>query len=62
MAHTGVVIGATDKQGEEVVESRASPGDFLSACTATWPIDSERAQIPDFAGRPVPVLGVGRGA
>ncbi len=57
---TGGVIGATDKRGEEVIESRASPGDFLATMYSHLGIDAERVQIPDFSGRPVPILSEGR--
>jgi len=57
---TGGVIGATDRRGEEVVEGRVGPGDFLATVYHHLGIDAERVAIPDFAGRPVPILSEGR--
>jgi hypothetical protein len=57
---TGGVIGATDRRGEEVVEGRAGPGDFLATIYRHLGIDAERIAIPDFSGRPVPILGEGK--
>jgi hypothetical protein len=56
---TGGVIGATDRRGEEVIEGRASPGNFLATIYRHLGIDAERVAIPDFSGRPVPILSEG---
>jgi hypothetical protein len=56
---TGGVIGATDRRGEEVVERRVTPGDFLATIYRHLGIEAERVTIPDFSGRPVPILGEG---
>ncbi len=57
---TGQVIGATDKRGEEVVERRVGPQDFLATIYQHLGIDFEKVTIPDFSGRPVPILGDGK--
>ncbi len=57
---TGGVIGATDARGEEVVERRATPGDFLATIYRHLGIDAEQVTIPDFSGRPQLVLPKGR--
>jgi hypothetical protein len=55
----GQVIGATNRQGDEVVQRRLTPCDVL----ATWykflgvPLD---LRFTDFAGRPTPILPQGR--
>ena len=53
---TGGVIGATDKLGENVVDRRCTPGDFLATIYRHLGIDAGRITIPDFGGRPVPIL------
>lgn len=53
---TGQVIGATDARGEDPIERRVGPLDFLATLYRHLGIDSQRATIPDFAGRPVPIL------
>lgn len=57
---TGRVIGATDRRGEEVVERRVGPGDFLATIYRHLGIDAERVAIADFSGRPVPILREGK--
>jgi uncharacterized protein (DUF1501 family) len=57
---TGGSIGATDRRGEEVVEGRVGPGDFLATIYRHLGIDAERVSIPDFSGRPIPILNEGR--
>ena len=57
---TGQVIGATDRRGEEVVERRVGAGDFLATMYRHLGIDAERIAIPNFSGRPIPILGDGR--
>ena len=56
---TGQVIGATDRRGEEVVERRVGPQDFLATIYQHLGIDPSRS-FNDFAGRPTPILGTGR--
>ncbi len=56
---TGQVIGATDARGEEVIERRLSPGDFLATIYKHLGIDYEHMAIPDFTGRPIPILRQG---
>ena len=57
---TGQVIGATDRRGEDVVERRIGPQDFLATVYRHLGIDHERATIRDFTGRPVPIVRDGR--
>jgi uncharacterized protein (DUF1501 family) len=49
---TGQVIGATDRRGEDVVERRVGPHDFLATIYRHLGIDFERVTINDFTGRP----------
>jgi hypothetical protein len=56
---TAQVIGATDSRGEEVVERRVGPGDFLATIYRHLGIDAERVALPDRSGRPVPILREG---
>ena len=56
---TGRVIGATDKRGEDVVERRLGPGDFLATIYRHLGIAAETVTIPDFSGRPTPILPTG---
>jgi len=53
---TGGVIGATDKHGEDVVERRCTPGDFLATIYSHLGIDAGQITIPDFSGRPNLIL------
>ncbi len=57
---TGQVIGATDRHGENVVERRVGPQDFLATIYQHLGIDYERVTIPDLAGRPTPIVTNGR--
>jgi uncharacterized protein (DUF1501 family) len=57
---TGQVIGATDRKGEEAVERRVGPGDFLATIYRHLGIDYRRAAISNFAGRPVPIVSDGQ--
>jgi hypothetical protein len=52
----GQVIGATDRRGEDVVERRVGPQDFLATIYRHLGIDYERVTIPDRAGRPTPIV------
>jgi uncharacterized protein (DUF1501 family) len=56
---TGRVIGATDKRGEDVVERRCGTGDFLATIYRHLGIDAAHVAIPDFFGRPQPILNEG---
>lgn len=56
---TGQVIGATDARGEDPIERRVGTGDFLATIYKHLGIDYERLAIPDFTGRPVPILNSG---
>ncbi len=56
----GQVIGATDRRGEDVVARRVGPQDFLATVYRHLSIDYERAAIPDFSGRPVPLVRDGQ--
>jgi len=53
---TGGIIGATDARGEEVVERAATSGDFLATIYRHLGIDAAHLSIPDFSGRPNPIL------
>ncbi|MBS0210109.1 MAG: DUF1501 domain-containing protein [Planctomycetes bacterium] len=57
---TGRVIGATDKRGEDVVERRCGPHDFLATIYHHLGIDSATTFIQDFNGRPTPIVDHGR--
>jgi len=56
---TGQVIGATDARGEDPIEGRVGPGDFLATIYRHLGIDYERTAIPNFTGRPIPLLSEG---
>ena len=56
---TSQVIGATDARGEEVVARRVGPQDFLATIYRHLGIDYERVAIPDFSGRPIPIVNGG---
>ncbi|MFO0844792.1 MAG: DUF1501 domain-containing protein [Gemmataceae bacterium] len=45
---TGQVVGATDKRGEDVVERKVGPQDFLATIYRHLGIDYERLTVPDF--------------
>ncbi|MBX7165396.1 MAG: DUF1501 domain-containing protein [Pirellulales bacterium] len=57
---TGQVIGATDRRGEEVVERRVGVQDFLATIYRHLGIDYANVAIPNFSGRPVPIVTDGR--
>ena len=57
---TGQVIGATDPKGEDPVERRVSPQDFLATIYHHLGIDYTTAAIENFAGRPVPIVTDGQ--
>jgi uncharacterized protein (DUF1501 family) len=57
---TGQVVGATDRRGEDVVERRVGPHDFLATVYRHLGIDYEKVTLPDFSGRPVPIVHDGK--
>lgn len=57
--HTGQVIGATDARGEEPVERRVGPEDFLATIYRHLEIDFRNVMIRDFSGRPTPIIRSG---
>lgn len=57
---TGQVIGATDRRGEEPIDRRVGPQDFLATLYRHLAIDAEQVMLPDFSGRPVPILRDGQ--
>ncbi|MEO8495916.1 MAG: DUF1501 domain-containing protein [Planctomycetota bacterium] len=57
---TGQFIGATDKRGEDSVERRCGPGDFLATIYHHLGIDSSNVLIKDFNGRPTPIVNHGK--
>ncbi|MDA1013689.1 MAG: DUF1501 domain-containing protein [Planctomycetota bacterium] len=56
---TGQVIGATDPRGEDPIERRVSPHDFLATIYQHLGIDYKEHAIMNFAGRPIPILTEG---
>jgi uncharacterized protein (DUF1501 family) len=56
---TGQVIGATDRKGEDPIDRRVGPGDFLATIYRHLGIEYERTSIPNFAGRPIPIVSSG---
>jgi len=57
---TGQVIGSTDRLGEDVVERRVGPQDFLATIYHHLGIDYETVAIPDQTGRPIHIVQGGR--
>jgi uncharacterized protein (DUF1501 family) len=57
---TGQVIGATDPRGEDPIERRVGPGDFLATIYRHLGIDYRQVAIPNFAGRPIPIVSDGQ--
>jgi uncharacterized protein (DUF1501 family) len=57
--HTGAVVGATDGRGEQVVERRFGVGDFLATVYRHLGIDAANIAIPNYSGRPIPLLNDG---
>ncbi len=53
------VIGATDARGEDPVDRRVGPGDFLATIYKHLNIDYANVAIENFTGRPVPILNSG---
>jgi uncharacterized protein (DUF1501 family) len=57
---TGQVIGATDRKGEDPIDRLVGPGDFLATIYRHLGIDYERIAVPNFAGRPIPIVSSGQ--
>lgn len=57
---TGQVIGATDARGEDVIDRRVSPEDFLATIYQHLRIDFRNVAIEDFSGRPTPIVRDGQ--
>lgn len=47
-----LLIGATDRRGEQAVERRLGIGDFVATVYRHLGIDAENVAIPDFSGPP----------
>lgn len=56
----GQVVGATDKLGEDSIERRCGPGDFLASLYYHLGIDASKVFIQDFNGRPTPIVDHGK--
>ena len=56
---TGQVVGRTDMRGEDPVERIVGRGDFLATIYQHLGIDFDHLALPNFAGRPVPILSEG---
>jgi uncharacterized protein (DUF1501 family) len=56
---TGKVIGATDPRGEDPIERRIGPHDFLATVYRHLGVDVRDLEFLDFSGRPIPVLNGG---
>lgn len=56
---TGQVIGQTDARGEDPVHRRVTPDDFLATIYHHLGIDYQNVAIPNFAGRPIPIVNDG---
>jgi uncharacterized protein (DUF1501 family) len=56
----GQVIGATDSRGEDVVDRRVGPHDFLATVYHHLGIAYDRVTIPDRLGRPIPIVSNGQ--
>ncbi|MEX2114289.1 MAG: DUF1501 domain-containing protein [Pirellulales bacterium] len=52
----GQIIGATDRRGEQVVERRVGPQDFLATIYHHLGIDYQQVTLPDHKGRPTPIV------
>jgi uncharacterized protein (DUF1501 family) len=57
---TGRVIGATDKLGEDVIDRRVGPHDFLATIYRHLGIDYENTMLPDQTGRPIHIVQNGK--
>ena len=56
----GQVVGATDRRGEDVVEKRMGPQDFLATIYRHLGIAYDRVTLPDLQGRPTPIVRDGK--
>lgn len=56
---TGQAIGATDRRGEDPIERRVGPGDFLATIYQHLGIDFQHLAIQNLTGRPIPILANG---
>ncbi len=52
---TGQVIGATDRLGEDPIQRRVGPGDFLATVYHHLGIDYNTLAFTSFAGRSIPL-------
>ncbi len=57
---TGRVVGATDRLGEDVVDRRVGPADFLATIYRHLGIDYEHTALPDQTGRPIFIVQNGK--
>ena len=57
---TGRFIGGTDKLGQDAIDNRSGPGDFLSTIYHHLGIDASKIMIEDFNGRPTPIIDRGK--
>jgi len=46
--------------GEDVVQRRVGPQDFLATIYSHLGIDFEKVTLPDFSGRPIPIIRDGK--
>lgn len=53
---TGQIIGATDAKGEGPIERAVGPHDFLATIYSHLGIDYANTFLPDFSGRPTPIV------
>ena len=53
---TGQVIGATDARGEDPIDRRVGPADFLATIYRHLGIDYANVTLPDQNGRPVHIV------
>lgn len=56
----GQVIGSTDARGEHAVQRRVGVQDFCATLYRHLEIDAAHIEIPNFSGRPVPILQDGK--
>lgn len=57
---TSRILGATDRLGEDVVDHRVGPQDFLATIYRHLGIDYEQVTVPDRVGRPRPIVTGGQ--
>jgi len=57
---TGQVIGATDIRGQDATDRRVGRGDFLATIYRHLGVDYDNVAIPNFSGRPVPIVQEGK--